>query len=104
MTLIDKFGILNQSSLNDKIRIDSVIDNYLENLIINNDYVLSPNIVHKNIWEVINLKNDMTNENIKLETYQIKSIIDIINNNNNNKKQFSILNILSYKQLCFLGI
>ena len=56
MTLIDKFGILNQSSQNDKIRIDSIIDNYLENLIINNDYVLSPNIVHKNIWEIVNLR------------------------------------------------
>lgn len=65
MTLIDKFGILNQSSQNDKIRIDSIIDNYLENLIINNDYVLSPNIVHKNIWEIVNLRKDMTNENIK---------------------------------------
>jgi hypothetical protein len=65
MTLIDKFGILNQSSQNDKIRIDSIIDNYLENIIINNDYVLSPNIVHKNIWEIVNLRKSMTNENIK---------------------------------------
>lgn len=48
--------------------------------------------------------NDMINEKIKLEPYQIKSIIDIINNNDNNKKQYSILNILTNKQLDFLGI
>ena len=48
--------------------------------------------------------NDMINEKIKLEPYQIKSIIDIINNNDNDKKQYSILNILTNKQLDFLGI
>jgi len=48
--------------------------------------------------------NDMINEKIKLETYQIKKIIDIINNNDNNKKQYCILKILTNKQLDFIGI
>ena len=48
--------------------------------------------------------NVMINEKIKLEPHQIKYIIDIINDNDNNKKQYCILNILTIKQLNFLGI
>lgn len=48
--------------------------------------------------------NDMINEKIKLEPHQIKYIIDIINDNDNQNKQYCILNILTNKQLDFLGV
>ena len=108
-------------NIKNDIKIDNnIIDNDVNNSeFINDNYMIhnyykNPDNVDKFVKFVftklshpsgsVHNLNDMTNENIKLETYQIKSIIDIINNNNNNEKQFCILNILSYKQLCFLGI
>lgn len=119
LNINQKICILNNIKKNIKINNEIVDDDskkskYItENYMIHDYYKNSENVddfvsfvfskLSHPSGSVYNL-NDMINEKIKLEPHQIKYIIDIINNNDNKKKQYCILNILTNKQLNFLGI
>jgi hypothetical protein len=72
MVIHDKLGILFPISREEKCEsIETIIDNYLENLIINNNYIISINLIHRNIWNEINNSNINKVQNIFKDKFNI---------------------------------